>query len=185
MGTRFKYAIVAVLVAAFIGVALFISGERKPKAPESVAEGPAAAISLDKEVPDIVFRTPEGGSLRLSEERGSVVVLNFWATWCPSCVAEMPSLQGLYNKKKDSGLKVITVLFKDTPEAAETFMKKNKYTLPVVIDPEGRAAKAFGLTGVPETFIIDKLGILREKIIGPAEFDTPDALAFFDRLLKR
>jgi len=165
------------LLAGFFLVILLLSFVSCKKTPKNAVVG--------SEAPDIVLGTSGGGTWRLSNERGSVVVINFWATWCPSCREEMPSLQRLYEmKKSDASFKIVTVLFKDTPENAEAYMKENGFTLPVMIDPLKKAALVYGLTGVPETYIVDKKGILREKIIGPVEFDSPEAIKFFDTLLK-
>ena len=97
----------------------------------------------------------------------------------------MPSLQRLYDAKKTiSNFKLVTVIYKDTAENAAAYLKSNNFSVPFMLDPDGSAASAFGLTGVPETYIIDKKGVLREKVIGPAEFDSPDALGYFEGLLK-
>jgi thiol-disulfide isomerase/thioredoxin len=134
--------------------------------------------------PDIELIDINKNKIKLSELRGAVVFINFWATWCEPCINELPSIEEL--SKLTSGnpkFKLITILFKDDESRAFNFMKENGYTFPIYLNPEGSAAKNFGITGVPETFIIDKKGILRNKIIGPAEWDSPHARETFQALM--
>lgn len=116
--------------------------------------------------------------------KGSVILINFWATWCTSCIEEMPSLERLFrNFSGNSQFKILTILYKDDALRATGFMKQNGYTLPVYLNPDESAAKNFGITGVPETFIIDKKGILRDKVIGPAEWDSSNSVHVFQSLM--
>ena len=79
---------------------------------------------------------------------------------------------------------MITILYKDNGQRALGYMQQNGYTFPVYLNPDDSAAKIFGITGVPETFIIDKKGILRDKVLGPAEWDSPQAISSFQALTK-
>jgi len=120
----------------------------------------------------------------LSSIKGSVVFINFWATWCESCVDEMPSMERLTRYfAGNPGFKVVTILYKDDLDTALSFMKESGYTFPVYLNPDESAAKMFGITGIPETFIIDKKGNLRDKVIGPAEWDSPNTIQTFQGLI--
>ena len=120
----------------------------------------------------------------LEELRGKVVLVNFWATWCPTCKEEKRSLQKLSNMIRDkSNFVILTVLYNDSARRAFQFMKKNNLTLSLLLDLKQEVSKIYGLTGVPETYIIDKKGVLRRKIIGPTRFDTPGSLKFFYGLI--
>ncbi len=141
-------------------------------------------ITIGSVAPDIELIDINENKIKLSELSGAVVFINFWATWCEPCINELPSIEEL--SKLTSGspkFKLITILFKDDEYRAFNFMKENRYTFPIYLNPDGSAAKNFGITGVPETFIIDKKGILRNKIIGPAEWDSPRALETFQALM--
>lgn len=143
----------------------------------------STTVGLD--APEVSLRDASGKTYILSELKGSVVFINFWASWCQPCRDEMPSLQGLYNHFKDNQkFRMLTVLYKDDYEKAKSFMKDRNYEFPVFMDFEGRSARFYGLTGVPETFIVDKRGILREKVIGPATWDSPQAISFMTNLLQ-
>jgi len=111
-----------------------------------------------------------------------VVFVNFWAAWCPPCIEEMPSIEALFrNLSGKPKFKMITILYRDDVDRITKSAKEQGYTLPIYRDPDGSAAIRFGITGVPETFIIDKNGILRDKVIGPYTWDSP---AVTDTLLK-
>jgi thiol-disulfide isomerase/thioredoxin len=112
------------------------------------------------------------------------VLINFWAEWCDTCKEEMPSLQRLYDTLKDDpNFRLVTILYKDDPMIASAYLKENNFTLPLYVDPNLNAAALFGITGVPETYVVGKDGILLKKFIGPLDFDNPDAVAFFKRNL--
>lgn len=141
-------------------------------------------ITIGSVAPDIELIDINKNKIKLSELRGAVVFINFWATWCEPCINELPSIEEL--SRLTSGnpkFKLITILFKDDEYRAFNFMKENGYTFPIFLNPDGSAAKNFGITGVPETFIIDKKGILRNKIIGPAEWDSPQVIETFQGLV--
>jgi len=131
-------------------------------------------ITIGSAVPDIELIDTNQNKLNLSELKGSVVLINFWALWCEPCVDELPSMEMLFRRfSTNPHFKLITVLFKDDRKKVLRYMEENGYTFPVYVNPDGSAAKKFGITGVPETFIIDKKGVLRDKKIGPEQWDSP------------
>lgn len=140
--------------------------------------------TVGSEAPDLQLTDISENSLRLSDMKGSVVFINFWATWCGSCIEEMPSIERLSGLLSgNSQFRIVTILYKDDPSRAIGYMKQNGYTFPVYLNPDESAARSFGITGVPETFILDKKGILRKKVIGPATWDAPDSIQAFQNLI--
>ena len=134
---------------------------------------------------DFELIDPSGSKSSLSDMKGSVVFINFWSTWCTSCVEELPSIEQMYrNFSENSSFRVVTILYKDDLGRALNFMKQNGFTFPLYLNPDESAARIFGITGIPETFIIDKNGVLRHKVIGPAEWHSPRALEFFQGLIR-
>jgi peroxiredoxin len=132
------------------------------------------------------FRLPSlaEGELDLASQRGKIVVLNFWATWCPPCVAEMPSLERLHRSLSPEGLSVITVSVDEDEGDLRRFVAEHGLTLPVLKDPGGRvAASEYRTTGWPETFVLDREGRLLQHVVGPAEWDSAEKLAALRRLL--
>jgi peroxiredoxin len=150
-----------------------------------LGEDPRGALEPGARAPGFRLPTLAGGERSLASWRGQVVVLNFWATWCPPCVAEMPSLERLHRALGPEGLAVVTVSTDESQEAVEAFVRRHGLTLPVLRDPGGRVvARAYRVSRYPQTFVLDRHGLLLRHYEGPAEWDTPEALAHFRGLLR-
>jgi peroxiredoxin len=135
--------------------------------------------------PPLRLTAMQGGEVDRETYRGRVVLVNFWATWCPPCVEEMPSLERLHRALGPEGLVVLGVSIDEDSGALQDFVQRAGVTFPILRDPGGRkAAAAWRTTGWPETFVIDGEGRIVRKIVGPARWDTPEALAWFRGLLK-
>jgi len=164
-------ALVAVVVAVAFGY-VHLAGNK------------GYALRPGAQAPDFRLPSLAGGEVDLASHRGKVVLLNFWATWCPPCVAEMPSLERLHRALGPEGLAVVTVSTDEDEEVLREFVAELGLTLPVLLDPGGRvAAGAYRTTGYPETFVLDRSGVLLRHHVGPAEWDTPEALANFRELI--
>lgn len=123
-------------------------------------------VDLDKPAPEFALPDLDGEIVRLSDYRGKVVLVNFWATWCPPCKEEMPALQQLHEEMGDR----VEILGLDRAEPAETvrrFVRKYGITFKVLLDREDEVARRYQLTGIPETFFVDSEGVVRVKWIGP------------------
>jgi cytochrome c biogenesis protein CcmG/thiol:disulfide interchange protein DsbE len=138
-------------------------------------------IAPEFELPDLVDK-----SVRLSDFRGKVVFLNFWATWCKPCREEMPSMEILYKNFERDGLVVLAISIDrvTTKKDIPPFVKSLNLTFPILIDSWGQTDKRYKLMGVPETYIIDQQGVLREKVIGPRDWTILDNLQTLTGLLK-
>lgn len=140
--------------------------------------------------PSAAFETLDGRSLSLAEFKGEVVLVNFWATWCAPCVHEMPGLERLHQTLKEEGFQVMAIS-EDRGGAAkvEPFLERlGLEELPVFLDREGKRqgalARAFGLRGLPATFLIDRDGAVVAGMTGPAEWDSPEAIALIRHYLR-
>ena len=144
------------------------------------------AIKDNLPAPDFTFPGLDGKMVRLSDYKGKVVLVNIWATWCPPCVDEMPSMEKLYQKLKGENFEILAVSI-DEPglKAVAPFMKKSNLTFPALIDSEGTIKAVYGITGVPESYIIDQQGILIKKIVGPVDWATPKIFRFFSDLIQK
>lgn len=147
-------------------------------------EGKPVAVGLY--APDIeIIDAISGKKVLSSELKGKVLFLNFWASWCNPCREEMASIEGLSRHFIDNQeFILLTILFRDDPQNGINYLHQNGFNFPLMIDKDGEAAKSYGLTGVPETYIIDKKGILREKVIGPYQWDSAQALTLISELLR-
>jgi len=148
-----------------------------------LAENKGYALKKGSEVPGFRLPSLAGGEVDLRSQRGKVVVLNFWATWCPPCVAEMPSLERLHRALSPEGLSVVTVSTDEDEADLRRFVSEHALTLPVLKDPGGRVAGEYRTTGYPETFVLDREGRLLEHVVGPDEWDSPERIAGLRRLL--
>jgi cytochrome c biogenesis protein CcmG/thiol:disulfide interchange protein DsbE len=107
------------------------------------------------------YRGGLGETARLSELRGKVVVINFWASWCLECRKEAPALEAAYRRYKERGVILLGVDYLDTEPAALAYLQEFDTTYPVGIDIQQQTARKYRITGVPETFIVDKHGVIR------------------------
>ena len=108
----------------------------------------------------------KGQTWSLDKVRGKVVLLRFWADWCPYCRYEMPVIEKYYRKLKGEGLVVLAVNVKQSTQVAEAFTAQLDITFPIPLDPEGELARRYGVYGIPTNFLIDRQGIIREILIG-------------------
>src|SRR5262245_54222382 len=161
-----------------------------PHVGAQAAQDPVAALGLSRPNPARAakpFRvdTPDKRTLSLSEFKGKVVFLNFWATWCKPCEEEMPSMERLHQRFQDQGL-VVLGISEDAGGASVVapYVKKHKLSFPVGLDPRSEIAGLYGVWGLPSTFIIDRRGTRALFANGPREWDGPEARALFQSLLR-
>ncbi len=155
----------------------------------SPAAGPFAALGLtepgsSRMAPPFTMATPSTQTVRLSDYLGQVVLLNFWATWCPPCRVEMPAIERLYVRFKDRGFVALAVSV-DTAgaETVASFAAEERLTFPIALDPGMAVATRYGVRGLPSTFLVDRRGRIRAIAVGPREWDGPDAYAVIETLL--
>ena len=130
----------------------------------------------------------DGSAMKLSGYQGKVVVLNFWASWCPPCVAETPALNRLHMKIANRGGLVLGVNVDENPDAYKKFVTTQGVVFPTWRDPsvKGTSSKIaldYGTSVYPETYVIDRHGKIARKIIGEQQWDSPEMLGYFDSLL--
>jgi DsbE subfamily thiol:disulfide oxidoreductase len=134
--------------------------------------GPSAAQSTGRPLPgqpaaDFTLGLLDGSSLTLSEMRGEIVLINFWASWCPPCEGEMPALQAIWEEFEAEEVTVVGVAYDDTETDAREMITRFGLTYPVGLDAGDRISSDYGITGVPETFVVDQNGQVAYVHIGP------------------
>jgi cytochrome c biogenesis protein CcmG/thiol:disulfide interchange protein DsbE len=136
---------------------------------------------IGSNAPDFTVQDTER-TVKLSDFRGQVVVLNFWATWCPPCVEEMPSLVEMQRRMKAKGVTVVAVSMDVDQSAYRQFLKDHNVNLLTVRDPGQKSNNLYGTFKFPETYVIDRNGVMRRKFIGAVDWTEPEITDFLGKL---
>ncbi len=156
----------------------------------SGAEDPFKALRLQRlepprPVPDFTLKDLDGKTVHLGDLRGRFIFLNFWATWCPACRDEMPSMEQLHRAFKDKGLVVLGVNFQEGREAVAAFMREHGLTFRTLLDPDAAVSDQYGVRFIPTTVLLDREGRMIARVVGPREWDGPAARQLFAGLLNQ
>lgn len=168
------------LFALLLGSAVpAFAGVSRPEIP------PSAGVKVGALAPDIQLVDLNGKTVTLEQFRGKVVMLNFWATWCPPCRTEMPAMQRLNEKMAE--LDFVMLALNVEPEGDRTvpaFLKGKPYTFPILLDLGAKAQNRYGVFRFPETFIIGKDGVILNHILGAREWDDSSTIDYLTFLAK-
>ena len=177
---NFRTLVLIVLMAVGVGIIVLLQLKDSPfysSGKPLLREGvPAPNFSL----PDL-----EGKKVSLTDFKGKIVLLNIWATWCAPCVAEMPSMEKLYQELKGEDFELLAISVDESgAEAVTPFIEKHNLGFPVLLDTKGEIKNLYQATGIPESFIIDKDGMIVEKIIGPRDWADSSAIRYFRNIIQ-
>jgi peroxiredoxin len=162
-------AVLIVLIASFIGGYLVM--DRNQCSKESTG---TKVITSGDRAPEFRLQKLDGGYVSLADLHGKVVMVHFWATWCPPCVEELPLLDRLRQSPLGKDLEMLAVNEDgDGTAALVSFVKQNKVSLPVLLDAGSEVARTYGTFKLPETYIVDRQGVVRAKAIGPWDWNDP------------
>ncbi|HEO66286.1 MAG TPA: TlpA family protein disulfide reductase [Spirochaetes bacterium] len=138
-----------------------------------------------KQANNFTLKNLEGQKVSLKDFRGKVVFLNFWATWCGSCRAEMPSMQKLYQTLKDKDFVMLGVAVDQTQDPVEPYVELLEMTFPVVYDSDKEVSSRYRLSATPTTYIIDKDGTILGKVVGESDWASKTSIDLFNKLSSR
>jgi len=142
------------------------------------------AAAMPEKAKDFELEGLDGNTYRLSNMKGKVVLINFWATWCTYCVKENPALDRLYNKLKDQGFIVLGISVDRSVPALKNFLLSNPVSYPVLLDSQGDVfVKTYTVIGIPVTFLINKEGEIVRKFMGGQDFDSDKFIKEISELL--
>jgi peroxiredoxin len=157
------YGLMALL---FTSGVVWIAFSRVPAEVAAARSERPPAPQVDFAAPDFSLETLDGEMVNLSDLRGQVVLVNFWATWCPPCRAEMPAIQQVYDRYRDRGFTVLAVDMQESEAEVTAFAEEMDLSFPILIDGNGRVFSRYRVKALPSTFFVDQAGIIREITIG-------------------
>ena len=177
---NFKFVTIFFLLVVIVGIFILLRGKDNFDLQNQPRPKPGI------QAPNFTFPDLKGERISLTDYKGKVVLLNIWATWCPPCVEEMPSMEKLYGEFKDEDFEILAVSI-DTSGAriVAPFMKKHGLSFPILLDPDGAVTDLYGTIGIPESFILDKEGLIIKKVIGPVDWAAPGVINFLRDLAQR
>lgn len=155
-------AALAIVLTAGFWYFMNVTPAQTPAAPET-------GITVGKTAPSFTLQAMDGKPVKVGE-KGKITVLNFWATWCPPCRQEMPELEVFAKKHKDDIL-FSAINLQESPEKVREYLKQNNFTMPVLLDTDGKAGTAFLIRAIPTTIILDKHGVIQFRKSGPVTAD--------------
>ena len=143
-----------------------------------------SAVEPSGTAPDFELSDHHGNKVRLHDLRGKVVLLNFWATWCPPCIHEMPMMQQLLNSRQQQPFALFALNLQESQEDVAQFMTQKDFQFPALLDSEGRAAASYKVRGLPASYLIDCSGNLLGSVTGVWQWTSEATQTLLDTLLK-
>jgi len=140
-------------------------------------------VEMGDKAPAFTLSGDTGTGMSLDDYKGKYVLLNFWATWCPPCIQELPSLNNIHERFRDKGLVVVGISVDEDKQAYQQFLKARGVTFPTARDPEQTVNTRYGTTKFPETYLIDPDGYVRRKYVGPEDWERPEIVNYLSSIL--
>ena len=134
--------------------------------------------------PNFALKDITGKEVKLHDYRGKIVFLNFWATWCPPCRAEMPSMERLYTEFKDKNFIMLAVDSREKTRKVKSFGKKLGLSYPLLLDSDGTVGFEYGVRSIPTTYLVDRQGYLIGGALGARDWASKESFGLFNQLLK-
>jgi thiol-disulfide isomerase/thioredoxin len=137
-----------------------------------------------KKTPPCCLQSLNGEKIQLADLKDKIIFLNFWASWCGPCKEEMPSIEALYHRYKETNFIFLTVSVDyEGPEPVRKFIEKHRYRFPVLLDPKGKTLDLFEINKIPATLIIDRKGKIIGRVIGPRNWSSQEVFSLIDQML--
>ncbi len=185
---RLRAAIIIVIISVVSWIFQRVGQARREDQQTVRQEGRLETLNIEPVektlAPDFELKDLDGTTIRLHDLRGKVVLLNFWATWCPTCRFEMPSMEALHKEFSSQGLAVLAVALRESAEDVQSFYKEQNISFPALLDHNGKASELYETWSLPTTFLINKRGYIVGKVIGYRDWHSGQSKAFFAQLLK-
>jgi peroxiredoxin len=170
------------LVVLVVMMALFIAGMFLM---DRATGNKARAITSGDRAPEFRLKTVNNASVSLADLHGKVVMVHFWATWCPPCVEEIPTLDRLYRSLMGKDFMMLAVSEDEGGAGGvASFIQQNRLNLPVLLDTGNDVARLYGTYKLPETYIVDREGVVRYKAIGPRDWTDPSNIQILQNIIE-
>jgi cytochrome c biogenesis protein CcmG/thiol:disulfide interchange protein DsbE len=168
-----------------VGLMFMVNQRRSGSAPGGVGVSSSGPVAAGEMAANFTLKDLKGDTVSLSSLRGKVVFLNIWATWCPPCREEMPSIQSLYEKFRGRKDFVVLAVSQDTEgfKAVAPYVEKNGIGFTVLLDPENKVGEEYDVSGIPETFIIDRDGRIVAHHLGPYDWSSGEMRSALEELI--
>jgi cytochrome c biogenesis protein CcmG, thiol:disulfide interchange protein DsbE len=160
----FRMVVGAAIMVALVGGWLLLGGGIERLRPRNPAE--IGLPEVGEPAPDFALQSVSGEELRVSSQRGQVVLVNFWATWCVPCRSEMPAIERVYRQQAERGFRVVAVDVQESESEVQPFMTELNLTFPAVLDRDGYVSRLYRARALPSSFLIDRQGIIRFVRVG-------------------
>lgn len=176
-----KKVVAAVILVTLLTVAIVQAMDKTTETPETTSQTTASneGLAIGAKAPDFELKTLAGETVKLSNLKGKKVMLNFWATWCPPCKAEMPAMEQL-SKQTEKDVVILAVNI-DPQLDVQGFIDENKITFPIPLDTDDKVNETYQVLSIPTTYFIDSKGIIQNKYTGSM---TLDVMKDFTKKLK-
>lgn len=173
--------LILVVVIVLVGASVYLVSSSSSRPPSEWVK----SVVVGDLAPDFQLEDTKGNKVSLSDLRGKVVLVNFWATWCPPCIVEMPSMERLNEVLAGDDFVMLAINTEENGRSiVPAFLEKTPYTFPILYDNKGVVQKRYGVFKFPESFIINKDGTVAEKIIGPLDWSSLETITHFKGLIK-
>ncbi|MGB9735380.1 MAG: peroxiredoxin family protein [bacterium] len=187
-----KYILTVLIVLGLLAFVVFhlipqTTGSSSEKQTSNVSQASGNNVTQSEAVstvPGFSLKNLDGREEQLKDYTGNLILVNFWASWCGPCNEEAPSMEKMYREFRNKGLVVIGISIDHHVSQVKNFVKQYSITFPILLDTNETVASAYGITGVPETFILDRDYKLIKHIIGPLDWTSPDVTNYLTQLLK-
>ena len=166
---------IQVIIIAFLLCFTFIT--------QAISSPVLHAISNPKKAPDLLLMDLDGNPHNIADYRGKVVLVNFWATWCPPCRNEMPSMQRVWDKLKDKGFVILAVDVGEDADSIIPFTMEYDLEFPILLDKSDKTARAWKVRGMPTSFLVDKQGNIIYQALGGREWDDAKIVKIIQSLI--
>jgi len=140
-------------------------------------------VDPPEEAEDFTLKTLKGGTVSLKDYRGRLIFLNFWATWCGPCRAEMPSMQRLWEEFKEEDFVILAINIQEESKLVSSFMNERGLSFPVLLDEKGKVARSYGIRGIPTTFFLNPEGEIIGKAVGARDWASKESFQLIEELL--